>query len=81
MTWTDSITDDEADMASRAQYYHTLLGDGCLTVNEVRELEDRNSIGPEGDISLVQVNQIPLESMRDYAQSITGTEPDGEDVQ
>jgi len=69
------------DMASRAQYYHTLLGDGCLTVNEVRELEDRNAIGPEGDISLVQVNQIPLESMRDYAQSITGSEPDGEDVQ
>jgi len=33
-----------------------------------------------GDLNLVQVNQIPLNSMEAYAQSLTGAEPDG-DVQ
>jgi HK97 family phage portal protein len=58
------------DMASRSAYYHTLLGDGCLTINEVRGLEGRNSI-EGGDQSLVQVNQLPLTSMQAYANSIT----------
>jgi len=67
------------DMAARAEYYQTLLSSGVLSINEVRALEDRNSI-PEGNLHLVQVNQLPLESMRDYANSITGEEPNG-DVQ
>jgi HK97 family phage portal protein len=67
------------DMAARANYYHTLLSDGVLSVNEVRSLEDRNAI-ENGELHLVQVNQIPLESMRDYAKSLTGQAPDG-DVQ
>ena len=67
------------DMGARANYYHTLLTDGVLSINEVRALEDRNAV-PSGDIHLVQVNQLPLESMRAYAQSITGAEADG-DVQ
>ena len=67
------------DMAARANYYHTLLSDGVLSVNEVRSLEDRNAI-ENGQLHLVQVNQIPLESMRDYAKSLTGQAPDG-DVQ
>lgn len=67
------------DMAARASYYQTLLHSGVLSINEIRSLEDRNAI-ENGDLHLVQVNQIPLESMRDYAQSITGEEPNG-DVQ
>lgn len=67
------------DMAARAAYYHTLLQDGVLSINEVRGLEDRNAI-KNGDLHLCQVNQIPLESMREYAQSLTGQAPDG-DVQ
>ena len=67
------------DMGARANYYHTLLSDGVLSINEVRALEDRNSIR-DGDIHLVQVNQLPLEAMRDYAKSITGEQVDG-DVQ
>lgn len=67
------------DMAARANYYQTLLHSGVLSINEIRGLEDRNAI-ENGDLHLVQVNQIPLEAMRDYAQSITGQEVDG-DVQ
>ena len=67
------------DMSARANYYHTLLTDGVLTINEVRGLEDMNGV-ESGDLNLVQVNQIPLNSMEAYAQSLTGAEPDG-DVQ
>ena len=67
------------DMQARANYYHTLLNDGVLSINEVRGLEDRNSI-PGGDLNLVQVNQIPLESLSDYASYITGQNTDA-DVQ
>jgi len=56
-----------------------LLNYGVLSINEVRGLEDRNSI-PGGDLNLVQVNQIPLESMSDYASYITGQNTDA-DVQ
>ena len=64
------------DMAARANYYQTLLHAGVLSINEIRGLEDRNAI-ENGDLHLVQVNQIPLEAMRDYAKSITGEEVDG----
>lgn len=67
------------DMAARAEYYQTLISSGVLSINEVRSLEDRNSI-PSGDTHLVQVNQLPLDSMNDYAKSITG-EPSNGDVQ
>lgn len=67
------------DMAARANYYQTLLAAGVVSINEIRGLEDRNAI-ENGDLHLVQVNQIPLEAMRDYAESITGQQVDG-DVQ
>lgn len=66
------------DMAARANYYQTLLASGVLSINEVRGLEDRNKIA-SGDQHLVQVNQLPLDSMQAYAQSITGN--DNGDVQ
>jgi phage portal protein BeeE len=62
-------------MAARSQYYHTLLSDGVLTINEVRGLENRNAI-EGGDQALVQVNQLPLTSMEAYANSITSNNGD-----
>lgn len=71
----DMLTLMRGDMAARAAYYHTLLSDGCLTINEVRGLENRNAI-EGGDQALVQVNQLPLTSMEAYANSITGKNGD-----
>lgn len=68
------------DMQARANYYHTLLGDGCLTINEVRALEQRNPV-PDGDMSLVQVNQLPLESMKDYADMLVSKNEQNEVVE
>jgi len=65
------------DMAARASYYHTLLTDGVLSVNEVRELEDRNAV-EGGQLHLVQVNQLPLNSMEDYGATISNKDSDDE---
>lgn len=58
------------DSKSRSEYYHTLLQDGVLSINEVRSKE---GLGPVdgGDNHHIQVNMIPLDRMQDYADSVT----------
>jgi HK97 family phage portal protein len=70
----DLIVDDEkyfaehsvsgllrGDHASRSAYYVSALQNGWMTVNEVRELENLNPIGPEGDQHFIQLNMTTLE--------------------
>ena len=59
------------DLDSRREYYATALQHGFMSVNEVRALEDLNGIGEAGDLHLVQVNQIPLDSAADYGDKLT----------
>ena len=59
-----------ADASTRATYYQTLLNTGVMTINEVRSIEGLNPV-EGGDTALVQMNQIPLNSMPDYADSVT----------
>lgn len=65
-----------ADSTSRAQYYHQLLSDGVLSINEVRAREGLGSVDG-GDEHHIQLNQIPLSKMGDYAESVVSakTEP------
>jgi HK97 family phage portal protein len=49
------------DHASRSAYYVSALQNGWMTVNEVRELENLNPIGPEGDVHFVPMNMQTLE--------------------
>lgn len=49
------------DAKSRAEFYRTMTQIGAMSVNEVRALEELNSIGPAGDEHLVQLNQTTLE--------------------
>lgn len=51
------------DSKSRAEFYRTMVSIGVMSVNEVRELEELNGIGPAGDAHLVQVNQTTLERL------------------
>lgn len=48
------------DSASRATYYQTMTRIGAMSVNDVRRFEDMNTIGPEGDVHLVQSAMAPL---------------------
>lgn len=49
-----------ADAAGRARFYSTMKQNAVLSVNEIRALEDMNSIGPEGDKHYHQSNMIEL---------------------
>lgn len=50
------------DAAARAAFYHQMLGDGVLSINDVLELEDRNRIGADGDKRFVPMNMQLLEN-------------------
>jgi HK97 family phage portal protein len=49
------------DHASRSAYYVSALQNGWMTVNEIRELENLNPIGPEGDVHFVPMNMQTLD--------------------
>ena len=49
------------DHASRSAYYVSALQNGWMTINEIRELENLNPIGPEGDQHFVPMNMTTLE--------------------
>lgn len=51
------------DAKSRAEFYRTMTQIGAMSINEVRALEDMNSIGEAGDEHLVQLNQTTLERL------------------
>jgi hypothetical protein len=51
------------DHASRSAYYVSALQNGWMTINEIRELENLNPIGPEGDKHFVQLNMTTLDRM------------------
>jgi hypothetical protein len=49
------------DHASRSAYYVSALQNGWMSVNEIRELENLNPIGPAGDQHFVQMNMTTLD--------------------
>jgi len=61
-----------ADSASRSEFYRTLLASGVFSINEVRAKEGLSPVDG-GDNHHIQINQIPLSSMNDYAANITDT--------
>jgi HK97 family phage portal protein len=51
------------DHASRSAYYVSALQNGWMSVNEIRELENMNPLGPEGDQHFIQLNMTTLEKV------------------
>jgi len=49
-----------ADAAARQSYYSSMVQNGVYSVNDVRQLEDMNGIGAEGDKHYHQSNMIEL---------------------
>jgi HK97 family phage portal protein len=93
----DLIVDDETyfaehsvsgllrgDHASRSAYYVSALQNGWMTVNEIRELENLNPIGPQGDQHFIQLNMTTLEKVEgespsnDAAQAVDAESSDYE---
>jgi HK97 family phage portal protein len=51
------------DHQSRSTYYVSAIQNGWMSVNEVRELENMNPLGPEGDQHLAQLNMTTLDKI------------------
>ena len=49
------------DDKARADFYEKMWKMGVFSINEIRELEDQNPIGPEGNKRFVQLNLTTLE--------------------
>jgi HK97 family phage portal protein len=48
-----------ADTAARGAFYNAQFMIGAISQNEIRRLENRNPIGPEGDTYYVPLNMVP----------------------
>jgi HK97 family phage portal protein len=60
------------DAKQRSQFYHTLIQDGVLTINEARAREGLNKFNiPEADVPRVQVNSISLDRFGEYSEKIS----------
>lgn len=64
------------DSGARATYFTQMLQAGVLSINEVRQEEELNPI-EGGDIHTVQVNQIALDKLEAYSESISKSNDNG----
>ncbi|MBT8046408.1 MAG: phage portal protein, partial [Pontiella sp.] len=51
------------DTEARGKYYRELSDLGVFSINDIRELEDMNPIGADGDKRLVQVNRTTIQKV------------------
>lgn len=49
------------DTQARGEWYTKMRDLGAFSINDILELEDRNPIGPEGDLRLVPVNMMSIQ--------------------
>ena len=64
------------DSAARANYFTQMLQNGVLSINEVRQEEQLNPV-EGGDVHCVQVNQIALDKLQAYSESISKSNDNG----
>lgn len=55
-----------ADSETRAKYYKELLGMGVYNINDIRQLEEKNSIGPQGDKHRISLNYVSIDIADEY---------------
>lgn len=66
-----------ADKKTQAEFYKTMLDVGVYSINEVRELEDRNAI-KHGDGHRVDLNHVSIEIADEYQLARAGAPKGGE---
>lgn len=60
------------DMAARAAFYKQMHDMGVYSVNDILELEDRNPLGPEGDLRFVPLNMTTLDAAYKSTTEVQG---------
>lgn len=56
------------DMKARMEFYKGMQFVGAYSPNRILELEDENTLGPEGDIHVMQQQMVPLEFIAEGPQ-------------
>ena len=51
------------DSSARAQYYKDMITNGIYTINEIREMEEMDNIGVDGDKHFVSLNYTTLDAV------------------
>ena len=51
------------NVKDRADYYKTAITNGWMNINEVRRLEEMNSLGSEGDKNYLQMNMTTIDKI------------------
>jgi len=69
------------DPDSRANYYIKMWNAGCLSINDIRELEDLNPIGPAGDVYYVPLHMMPADEAMKNRVEIKKIVDDSQDTQ
>tara|TARA_R110000824_G_scaffold241968_1_gene430741 strand:- start:15075 stop:16292 length:1218 start_codon:yes stop_codon:yes gene_type:complete len=64
------------DMDARAGFFTQMLSSGVMSINEVRADEEMNPI-KGGDVHTVQINQIALDRLEAYSDSVSNQNKDG----
>lgn len=65
------------DMKSRMEFYRGMVQTGAYSPNRLLELEDENTLGPEGDIHVMQEQMSTLEFIRDKKQKTEASSEPG----
>ena len=61
------------DMKARMEFYKGMQFCGAYTPNRILELEDEPTIGPEGDIHVMQSQFVPLERIGEEPEPVAAT--------
>lgn len=59
------------DTAARAAFYTALFGIGVFSINDILQLEDRNTIGDDGDKRFVPLNMTTVENAGELPEPTT----------
>jgi HK97 family phage portal protein len=65
------------DAATRSDYFSTLIRDGVMSINEVRQVEGLNPVDG-GDVHLVNTNLLPLSMIQSYGEKLAAPAPEPE---
>lgn len=63
------------DSKSRMEFYKGMQFVGAMSPNEIRQLEDMNSLGKEGDLHTMQSQFVPLEAIADGSAAPSNVAP------
>ena len=62
------------DAQSRSQFFSTMIRDGVMSINEVRQIEGLNPVDG-GDVHLINTNLLPLDKVQEYGEKLAEPAP------